>query len=493
MAISGGLAFLGGVAQGLNKQYDEYYKESADMRKLQAALDIERYKTKKKVYDDNKEVWDILQPVVNGEVTGEPAFRLVQGAIDPEGKRTEVLRQMFNNNTLHHYLKSFEPGDEPTYESGNDISEPYRITNHPLAKLRANIFGEPTTTTDARAILFRQQAKKLGELNPEGKQIQGKLDIKEVGRGGTLVGVDAEGNTRILAQGQPVADSDSSIKVSNVFKLQRERDLWRQQNEAARYEYETAVNEHETLSKQLEGMDEANKKGAQTFLEQLEKRIEHASGVMAATQEKIDDYSNILAGMGQYVVSDTDEFGGGFRKAVPRSGVGEAKVLGEIEQPQNERAAFNAALERNVGGVIARWSESLENSKVLPKAPLRADGKRDIALPPSARFAIMQVYKDKVAKGQLTAEQVEQDLASKWRVYLPNRTALGIGIPFTQSRDQAIVVPKEISDDQAERLITELRNRKPGITNDQITLWFNDPKIRLGLGIRDSLGIPNGQ
>lgn len=491
MAISGGLAFLGGVAEGVNEQYDAYYKEAADMRKLQAALDVERYKTKKKTYDDNKEVWDILQPVVIGEVTGEPAFRLVQGVIDPEGKKTEVLRQMFNNNTIHHYLKSFEPGDEPSYESRNDLTEPYKITNHPLSKLRANIFGEPTTTTDARAILFKRQAAKIDALNPEGKQIAGKLDLKTIERGGTLLGVDAEGNAKVLGKGQPYVSSSDTPKGSNFWKVNQEEATIRQNLDIHRARWEEITNNINAVSETLGTMPEDEKQRALLFITEQEKELESLNPIIQNLETMLGNYQNYIAGYTSSARKEEDELGGERIIMAPKAGVGAPIEVAKSEKPQSELAQFN----ENLNDAIDTATTTFNNAQIAAGNLKRPQNEKDFALPAGARSALTRMYKEMVEKGEIDFAEIENHLANSWRVYNPRL----VSDPTTWKKSNAnvILVPKDLDDARVSELIGALRDRNPEITSEEITIFFNHPDTKKLLALekqksdtRKALGVP---
>ena len=49
---TGALAFAGGAAKAMNDDFDRYEKSKEKLRDLQIALDVERYKTKEKEYNE---------------------------------------------------------------------------------------------------------------------------------------------------------------------------------------------------------------------------------------------------------------------------------------------------------------------------------------------------------------------------------------------------------------------------------------------------------
>jgi len=329
MGISFGdaaIAFGGGFAKAANKEFDDIRKEKDDLKKLQIALDVERYKTKEKVYNTKKEIWDRLEPIRTGKVQGEAAFELMAGVVDPEGKQRDQLSRMFNTNTVHNYINTFNPGNAPEYAKGSELESMYSPKQHPLLRWKEDVTGEPTKASEALSV--RQPkglSTELAPMNPTGKRLQvGEWEIKGNPKDG-LIRVNKTTNEWEVIR-EPAPDKPDKVTVPTIVKLQNERDQ---------------------LDANIAGLKtslESNAAPGSTVYDSENKKIVEAQ--IARMTQRRNEIDTTIAAMGKRIVWTSNEEGDQVAVAVETGGTGAPPKPVGAEKPTTNDAVVQQETRR---------------------------------------------------------------------------------------------------------------------------------------------------
>ena len=276
---TGALAFAGGAAKAMNDDFDRYEKSKEKLRDLQIALDVERYKTKEKEYNAKQDIWDKLEPIRSGRLQGEPAFELLSATLDPEGRARESLVRMWNTNSVHEYLKGFDPGEAPTYKKGDEIESLYGIRDHPLAKFRSDQ-GVPLRSTEALGFAKKVEGTtSVSPMNPTGKKLPiGEWELKGNLKDG-LIRVNKTTNEWEIVR-EPAPDKPAKVTVPSEIKLQNERDAL--DTELSEYQdaYQRAVKEGKISNPE-------NKKLLESEIARITRRRDELNTILGAKGTRV--------------------------------------------------------------------------------------------------------------------------------------------------------------------------------------------------------------